>query len=66
MGHALNIYLQDSIVRYKQLRGYDVLFLPCMDHAGIATQAKIDELLNTQGITRHDIGRDKFLQHAQE
>lgn len=64
LGHAWNTTIQDIIIRRKRMQGYDVLWLPGMDHAGIATQAKIDEKLRNQGISRHDIGREKFLEVA--
>ena len=61
LGHAWDGTLQDVIIRYKKLKGFDTLWLPGMDHAGIATQAKVEEKLRSQGISRHDLGRDKFL-----
>lgn len=66
LGHAWNTTIQDIIARYKKAKGYDVLFLPGMDHAGIATQAKIEERLRKQGISRYDLGREKFLEKAWE
>ncbi len=48
----------------KRMQGYDTLYLPGMDHAGIATQAKVEAKLNEQGITRYDLGREKFLEQA--
>ncbi len=64
LGHAWDNTLQDTISRYKRLRGYDVLYLPGMDHAGIATQAKVDARLQEQGVSRYDLGREKFLEQA--
>ncbi len=64
LGHAWDTTLQDIIARYKRLRGYDVLYLPGMDHAGIATQAKVDARLKEQGTNRHELGREKFLVQA--
>ena len=64
LGHAWDTTLQDIITRMKRMQGYDVLYLPGMDHAGIATQAKVDARLRESGINRHDIGREKFLEHA--
>ena len=64
LGHSWDNTLQDILARYQRLLGKDVLYLPGMDHAGIATQAKIDARLKEQGISRHDIGREKFLEHA--
>ena len=60
VGHAWDNTLQDIIARYKRMNGYDMLYLPGMDHAGIATQAKVDERLKNQGVSRYDIGREKF------
>ncbi len=64
LGHAWDTTLQDILCRYKRLKGYDVLWVSGMDHAGIATQAKVDARLQEQGISRYDIGREKFLEHA--
>jgi len=66
IGHAWDNTLQDIIARYKRMQGYDMLYLPGMDHAGIATQAKVDERLKSEGISRYDIGREKFLERAWE
>ena len=66
LGHAMDNTLQDLISRYKRLRGYDVLWVPGMDHAGIATQAKVDARLKAQGVSRYDLGREKFLDKAWE
>lgn len=64
LGHAWDTSLQDILTRMKRMQGYDVLWLPGMDHAGIATQAKVDEKLRSQGINRYDLGREKFLEEA--
>ncbi len=64
LGHAWDTTLQDIIIRRKRMQGYDALYLPGMDHAGIATQAKVDAKLKSQGISRYDIGREKFLEIA--
>jgi valyl-tRNA synthetase len=64
LGHAWDNTLQDIIIRRKRMMGYDALFLPGMDHAGIATQAKVDERLKQQGISRYDLGREGFLKIA--
>lgn len=64
LGHAWDTTLQDMIIRRKRMQGYDVLWLPGMDHAGIATQAKVEARLNKQGITRYDLGRKKFIQQV--
>ena len=66
LGHAWDTTIQDITARYKRLRGYDVLWLPGMDHAGIATQAKVEEKLRKEGISRYDLGREKFLEKAWE
>ena len=64
LGHAWDNTLQDIIIRRMRMKGYDALYLPGMDHAGIATQAKIDARLKESGISRYDIGRESFLEHA--
>ncbi len=64
LGHAWDTALQDIIIRQKRMQGYDTLWLPGMDHAGIATQAKVEERLNEQGTNRHELGREKFLDAA--
>jgi len=64
LGHAWDNTLQDMIIRRKRMQGYDALYLPGMDHAGIATQAKVDQKLKSEGISRYDIGREKFLDVA--
>lgn len=66
LGHAWDNTLQDILSRYKRTKGFDVLYLPGMDHAGIATQAKIDARLQEQGISRYDLGREGFLEKAWE
>ncbi len=63
MGHALDSTLQDILTRYKRMQGYSALWLPGVDHAGIATQIKVEEVLRkTEGKTRYDLGREKFLE----
>ena len=64
LGHAWDTTLQDMIIRYKRMQGYDALWLPGMDHAGIATQAKVEARLREEGISRYDLGREKFLEQA--
>ena len=65
MGHAMDCTLQDILIRYKRMQGYEALWLPGSDHAGIATQIKVEEeLRNTEGLTRHDLGREKFLERV--
>ncbi|MGS0971923.1 MAG: valine--tRNA ligase [Candidatus Izemoplasmataceae bacterium] len=66
LGHAWDNTLQDMIIRRKRMQGYDALYLPGMDHAGIATQAKVDQKLKSEGISRYDLGREKFLDVAWE
>ncbi|MBP1947682.1 valine--tRNA ligase [Virgibacillus litoralis] len=61
LGHAWDTTMQDTISRMKRMQGYDVLWLPGMDHAGIATQAKVEAKLKEQGKNRYDLGREKFL-----
>ena len=63
MGHAMDATLQDILTRFKRMQGYEALWLPGTDHAGIATQIKVEEELRTkEGLTRYDLGREKFLQ----
>ncbi len=65
MGHALDSTLQDILTRYKRMQGYSALWLPGVDHAGIATQIKVEEVLRkTEGKTRYDLGREKFLKRV--
>jgi len=66
MGHALDNTLQDILTRYKRMQGFSALWLPGTDHAAIATEAKIVESMKKEGITKDDIGRDKFLERAWE
>lgn len=61
LGHAWDTTLQDVIIRQKRMQGFDTLWLPGMDHAGIATQAKVEAKLKEQGISRYDLGREKFV-----
>ena len=63
MGHALNNTMQDIIIRTKRMQGYPTLWIPGTDHAGIATQIKVEEnLRKTEGKSRHDLGREAFLE----
>jgi len=64
LGHTLDTTLQDIIIRRKRMQGYDALYLPGMDHASIATQAKIEAKLKTEGKSRYSLGREKFLEVA--
>lgn len=64
MGHALDNTLQDILIRYHRMAGYDTLWLPGTDHASIATEAKIVEAMRKEGITKEDLGREKFLERA--
>ena len=67
MGHALDSTLQDILTRYKRMQGYAALWLPGTDHAGIATQIKVEEELRVkEGLTRYDLGREKFLERVWE
>ena len=65
MGHALDETLQDILIRYKRMQGYNALWIPGTDHAGIATQIKVEEDLRVnEGLTRYDLGREKFLERV--
>ena len=66
MGHALDNTLQDSLIRFKRMQGFDTLWLPGTDHASIATEAKIVEKMREEGITKEDLGREGFLKRAWE
>jgi valyl-tRNA synthetase len=66
LGHAWDTTMQDLLTRFKRMQGYDALYLPGMDHAGIATQAKVDAKLREQGTNRYELGREKFLEVAWE
>ncbi|KRN42396.1 valine--tRNA ligase [Fructilactobacillus fructivorans] len=66
LGHAWNTTLQDMLIRQKRMQGYDTVWIPGMDHAGIATQAKVEAMLNEQGISRYDLGREKFVDKVWE
>jgi len=62
IGHAYNVSIQDAIIRYKRMQGFDTLWLPGMDHAAIATEAKVVKRLKDQGINKYEYGREKFLE----
>ncbi len=62
MGHALNAFVQDILIRLKRMQGYRTLWLPGTDHAGIATQNVVEKELKKQGLTRYDLGKEKFLE----
>ncbi len=65
MGHAMDCTLQDTLIRFKRMQGYSALWLPGTDHAGIATQIKVEEELRVkEGLSRYDLGRDKFLERV--
>ena len=64
MGHAMDATLQDSIIRFKRMQGYNALWIPGVDHAGIATQIKVEEELRKEVLTRYDLGREKFLERV--
>lgn len=66
MGHALDNMMQDAIIRFKRMQGYEALWLPGTDHASIATEVKIIDALAKEGKTKYDLGREKFLQRAWE
>ncbi|MEW6334131.1 MAG: valine--tRNA ligase [Thermodesulfobacteriota bacterium] len=66
MGHALNNVLQDICIRYRRMQGYNTLWMPGMDHAGIATQNVVEQELAREGLTRHDLGREKFIERVWE
>jgi len=66
MGHALNVTLQDIMCRYHRMKGHNVLWMPGTDHAGIATQNVVEKQLTQDGLDRHQLGRDKFIQRVWE
>jgi len=62
MGHALNNSLQDIVIRYKRMKGFNCAWIPGTDHAGIATQNVVERELEKQGISRYELGREKFIE----
>ena len=64
MGHAMDATLQDTLIRFKRMQGFNALWVPGVDHAGIATQIKVEEELRKEGLTRYDLGREKFLERV--
>ena len=66
IGHAMDDTAQDTLIRFKRMQGYNALYLPGVDHAGIATQIKVEEVLRGEGKTRYDLGREKFLERVWE
>ncbi len=64
LGHALDNTLIDTLIRYKRMQGFEALYLPGMDHAGISTQVVVERQLREQGVSRHDLGREKFLDNV--
>ncbi|WP_276352839.1 valine--tRNA ligase [Cohnella caldifontis] len=66
IGHALDFTLQDILIRFKRMQGFDALWLPGTDHAGIATQTKVEQKLREEGVTRYDLGREAFLEKVWE
>ena len=64
IGHALGYTIHDTLVRWKRMQGFNTLCLPGTDHAGIATQNKVEQKLAKEGLTRHDIGREKFIERV--
>ena len=66
IGHAYNNTIQDILIRYKKMQGFETMWMPGTDHAGIATQAVVERHLKKQGLTRHDLGREKFVERVWE
>jgi valyl-tRNA synthetase len=66
MGHALDNTLQDIQIRWRRMQGYNTLWMPGTDHAGIATQIKVEEMLAQDGLTRYDLGREEFIKKVWE
>ncbi|MBN1997914.1 class I tRNA ligase family protein, partial [candidate division KSB1 bacterium] len=66
MGHILNNTVQDLLIRWKKMQGYETLWMPGTDHAGIATQNKVEAAIANEGTNRHELGRDKFLDRVWE
>ena len=66
LGHAATLTYEDLMIRYKRLKGYKTLYLPGTDHAAIATQTKVEKILDKEGLDRHTLGRDKFLQRVRD
>ncbi|MBC7325834.1 MAG: class I tRNA ligase family protein, partial [Moorella sp. (in: Bacteria)] len=64
LGHALNNTLQDILIRWRRMQGYNALWVPGTDHAGIATQARVEENLAKEGLKKEDLGREKFLERV--
>src|SRR5262245_47170966 len=64
LGHALDNTLQDILIRWRRMQGFETLWLPGIDHAGIATQMVVERALRERGTTRHDIGRERFLEEV--
>ena len=64
MGHGLNNTLQDILIRWKRMKGYNCMWLPGTDHAGIATQMMVEKALEKEGITKKDLGRDAFFERC--
>src|SRR5690554_2812554 len=66
MGHAFNQTIMDGLTRYHRMKGFDTAFIPGTDHAGIATQIVVERQLDEQNISRHDLGRERFLEKVWE
>ena len=64
MGHAMDAAMQDVLIRFKRMQGYSALWIPGVDHAGIATQIRVEEELRKEGKTRYDLGREEFLKRV--
>ena len=65
LGHALDNTLQDILIRWRRMQGFNTVWIPGTDHAGIATQVKVEEKLAEEGLSRHDVGREAFLERVQ-
>ena len=66
VGHALMLVIQDILIRYKRMSGFKTLWIPGTDHAAIATQSKVEKLLEKEGVRKHDLGREEFLKRVEE
>ena len=64
LGHALNNTLQDIMIRWKRMQGYEALWMPGTDHAGIATQSVVERMLDAEGTNRHELGRERFVERV--
>src|SRR5690606_19265834 len=64
LGHALDNTIQDVLIRWRRMQGFNALWMPGTDHAGIATQARVEEHLSKEGLNKYDLGREKFLERV--